>query len=289
MIEREFIKNKIKNLRVRNRINKVVTKSAGCGLITIEKTPLGEKIIIDTVRPGLVIGRSGETIKKLTAELKSRYGLENPQIEVREILKPSLVAATVAKKIADDMERFGPRRFKSAGYRALNNILKEGAMGAEIKISGRGIPSQRSKTWRFYGGYLKKCGDIAVSKIDTAIERANLRSGSVGVVVRIMLPNTFIPDRIKITEPVVKVEEVKEAPKELEEEKKEEKKLEKKEATKPAAKKAEPKKAAEKKPAKKAEPKSAPAKVTRKVTKSAKPTAKKAPAKTTTKKGVKKK
>jgi len=215
MIEREFIKTKIKNLRIRQRINDVVTKSAGCGNITIEKTPMGEKIIVDTVRPGIVIGRGGETIKKLTSELKSYFGLENPQIEVREILKPSLVAATVAKKISDDMERFGPRRFKALGYRALGNILKEGAMGAEIKISGRGIPSQRSKTWRFYGGYLKKCGDIAVSKIDVAIERANLRSGAVGIIVSIMLPDTYIPDRIKITEPVVKVEAVQEIPKEL--------------------------------------------------------------------------
>jgi small subunit ribosomal protein S3 len=217
MIEREFIKTRIKNLRIRQRINDVVTKSAGCGTINIEKTPLGEKIIVETVRPGLVIGRSGETIKKLTSELKSQFGLENPQIEVREIFKSNLVAATVAKKIADDMERFGPKRFKAMGYRALSNIIKDGAMGAEIKISGRGIPSQRSKTWRFYGGYLKKCGDIAVSKIDTSIERANLRSGAVGIVVKIMLPGTLIPDRIIIQEPVVKVEEVKETPKELKE------------------------------------------------------------------------
>jgi len=217
MIEREFIRNKIRNLRIRGKIIEVVGKGAGCGKIDIEKTPLGEKIIVDTLRPGLVIGRGGTTIKKLTSELKSRYGLENPQIEVREVLKPNLVAAIVARRIADEMERFGPQRFKSMGYRSLNNIMKEGAMGAEIVISGRGIPSQRSKTWRFYKGYLKKCGDIAVSKIDKAIERANLRSGAVGIVVKIMLPGTELPDRIIISEPV-KVQELKEEPVELKEE-----------------------------------------------------------------------
>ena len=211
MIEREFIKNKLKNLNISNQISKVVGKGAACGKITVEKTPLGEKIIVDTMRPGLVIGRGGTTIKKLTTELKSKYALENPQIEVREILKPNLVAAVVARRIADEMERFGPQRFKSMGYRSLSNIMKDGAMGAEIVISGRGIPSQRSKTWRFYAGYLKKCGDIAVSKIDKAIERANLRSGAVGIIVQIMLPGTLIPDHIKIVDPVVKVAEVKES------------------------------------------------------------------------------
>jgi small subunit ribosomal protein S3 len=283
MIEREFIRTKIKNLKIRARINKVVTKGASCGKINIEKTPLGEKIIIDTLRPGLVIGRGGETIKKLTAELKSKYRLENPQIEVREILKPNLVASTVAKRIADEMERFGPQRFKSMGYRSLGNIMKEGAMGAEIVISGRGIPSQRSKTWRFYAGYLKKCGDIAASKIDKAIERANLRSGAVGIIVRIMLPGTFIPDHITVAEPEIKVEAINEAPVEIKantevakkpEEKKEikvakkaEKKPEEKSVTKPKAIKTEKKKSESKKTTKKTEKKSVAKTSTKKTTK----------------------
>lgn len=209
MIEREFIRNKIKNLRIRKRIADVVGKGAGCGCIEVEKTPLGEKIIISTLRPGLVIGRGGETIKRLTAEMKAKYGLENPQIEVKEVLKPNLVAAIVARRIADEMERFGPQRVKSMGYRSLTAIMKDGAMGAEIIISGRGIPSQRSKTHRFYAGYLKKCGDIAVSKVDKAIERADLRSGAIGIIVKIMLPGTFVPDKIKISAPEINHEELK--------------------------------------------------------------------------------
>ncbi|MBT4114753.1 30S ribosomal protein S3 [Candidatus Woesearchaeota archaeon] len=297
MIEREFIRTKIKNLRIRQRVNEVVSKGAACGDIVIERTPLGEKITINTIRPGLVIGRGGETIKRLTSELKSRYALENPQIEVKEILAPNLVAATVAKRIADEMERFGPRRVKAMGYRSLNNILKSGAMGAEILISGRGIPSQRSRTHRFYGGYLKKCGDIAVSKIDVAIERANLSSGAVGIIVKIMLPDTFIPDRIKVQEADVKMEVTEGVSKELKTAKIETPKAEsaKKEAVKPVAKSAEtPKKkvAAKKAPAKKpatakkvakpATKKATPAKKT--VIKKAEPAKKKAPIK----KGAKK-
>ena len=209
MIEREFIKNKIRNLRIRAKITKDVSKGAGIGNIVVEKTPLGEKIIIDTTRPGLVIGRGGETIKGLTNDLKSKFGLENPQIEVREITQPFLNAQTVATRIADELERFGPSRFKSIGYRTLANIIRAGAMGAEIKIGGRGVPAQRARTWRFYGGYLKKCGDIAVSLIDSAIERADLKSGSVGIQVKIMLPDTPLPDNITVRPPIT-IEEIKE-------------------------------------------------------------------------------
>jgi small subunit ribosomal protein S3 len=271
MIEREFIKTKTKNMRIRNRINAVVGKGAACGDIIIEKTPLGEKIIVNTIRPGIVIGRSGETIKRLTAELKSRYNMENPQIEVREITKPGLVAATVAKRIADEMERFGPQRYKAMGYRSLGGIMRDGAMGAEIVISGRGVPSQRSKTWRFNAGYLKKCGDIAVSKIDKAIASVHHKSGSKGIQVSIMLPDTFIPDNITIQDPEIKVEvkdgvapelkDVVEQPTVAEAkptEAKKEAKVEKKAVAKPTK----PKTTVTKTPAKKAvaKPKKAPAK-----------------------------
>jgi len=276
MIEREFIKTKIKNLRIKEKIINTISKGAAPGGVTIDKTPLGEKITIDTIRPGLVIGRGGETIKFLTNELKSKFGLENPQIEVREMLKPDLNAHTVARRIADELERFGPSRFKSIGYRTLTNILKSGAMGAEIKIGGRGVPSQRARTWRFYGGYLKKCGDIAVNLIDSAIERADLKSGTVGIQVKIMLPNTPLPDNIIIQKPI-KIEPIKEKiieeteikeeksigkPKESVKEVKEEKKAlvkEVKKETKSVVKKPLAKKAPAKKPAAKKAPAKKPA------------------------------
>jgi len=99
MIEREFIKDKIKQMNIVHTIKTTVRRGAGCANIKIEKTPMGEKIIIDTVRPGMVIGRAGTTIKALTSKLKTKYQLENPQIETSEITVPSLRAKVVAEKI----------------------------------------------------------------------------------------------------------------------------------------------------------------------------------------------
>ncbi len=214
MIEREFIKERTKYLKAKEYIVNFVGKAAGVGRITIDKTPLGEKIIVDAVKPGLVIGRGGQTITNLTANLKEKFKLENPQIEVREILVPAKSAAVVAKRIAATLERFGPARFKAIGYRSLQNIMDAGALGAEIRITGRGVPGARSHKWRFPAGYMKKSGQIALEYIDSAVERANLRSGTVGIQVRIMHPDIPLPDKIVVKDKVEFLEpEKKEEPK----------------------------------------------------------------------------
>lgn len=231
MIEREFIRDKIKQMNMRDKVNNTVSKSAGIGSIDIEKTPMGEKIVIHTVRPGMVIGQGGTTIKNLTKDLKKTFKLENPQIETNEIRQPSLDARVVAKKIAAEMERFGPSRFKSMGYRELQGILTSGALGAEIIIKGK-IPGKRSKTWRFYGGYMKKRGNIFDEYLDRGAEVAVLRSGASGINVAIMHANTPLPDRIIIKDPTIILEEITPegkvvAVKELKEDPKEELKEEK--------------------------------------------------------------
>ncbi len=196
MIEREFIKSKLKEYNMRRSIESLIHNRAGVGSITFEKTPLGEKIIIDAVKPGLVIGHGGETIKKITEEMKTAFKLENPQIEVREITIPSLNALVIARTIANELETFGPKRFKPLAYRSLTRIMKAGAMGCEIKITGK-IPSKRAKPWRFYVGYMKKCGYVAQNLVDYAVRIANTKAGTVGVKVKIMHPNTPLPDKVE--------------------------------------------------------------------------------------------
>jgi len=96
----------------------------------------------------------------------------------------------------------------------MSDVMGAGALGIEIIISGK-IPSSRAKRWRFYQGYLKKCGDIALTGVDTAYSIARLKSGIVGIQVRIMPPETKLPDDIKLIEEKEEViEEIKEPEKE---------------------------------------------------------------------------
>ena len=98
MIERKFVMEKIKEFRIQEYIRSNL-KNAGLSHIKVQKTPLGEKIVVFTSRPGLVVGRKGENIKQMTKLLKKEFELENPQIEISEVEKTGLNAAIMAEKI----------------------------------------------------------------------------------------------------------------------------------------------------------------------------------------------
>jgi len=230
---------KAKHYRIQELLESRLSK-AGFSHAEIKKTPLGEKIIVYTSRPGLVVGQKGENIKELTSILKSRFNMENPQIEVAEIEDPFLDAELIAKIIVNTLERFGPRRFKSLGYKTLGDIMKAKAVGAEIVISGRGIPSKRSRTWRFSEGYLKKSGDVSETQVRRGLAVAHLKSGAVGVKVSILPPDIKLPDKIVYKEDIEKAK--KELEKKAEEKKKEEEKEKTEEEKEEKAVKKEPKK-----------------------------------------------
>lgn len=205
MIERKFVAQKLKERQVQEYVAQNLTKAGHCR-VEIKRTPMGEKIIVYTTRPGLIVGKKGENIKRLTITLKKRFNLENPQIEIGEIDSPLLDAGTVADQIAYTFEKFGPKRFKFLGYDTLKKIIDAGAIGAEIVIGGRGVPGSRAKSWRFSAGYLKKSGSVAEELVDKASVVASLKTGSIGVKVLIMHPTIKLPDKITFKEEDKKIE-----------------------------------------------------------------------------------
>jgi small subunit ribosomal protein S3 len=194
LIERKFISQKMKEFAILEFISNNL-KKVGHSYTKLQRTPLGEKIIIYASRPGLIVGRKGQSIKDLTRTLKKRFELENPQIEINEVENPNLDAQIVAERIAGLLERFGTTKFKAIGHKTMTDVMNSGALGIEIHISGK-IPSSRAKSWRFYQGYLKKCGDVALEGVRKAYASAKLKSGIVGVQVAIMPPDIDLPDEI---------------------------------------------------------------------------------------------
>jgi len=197
MEERNVVKFKKEEYAIRDYIRTSIGKG-GISKVKIEYAPVGERIIISTSKPGLVIGRGGEKIDELTRTLKKRFSLENPHIEVDEIRVPEYDAQIMADDIAMSLERFGPLRFKVISYRTLQRIMGAGALGAEIRLSGK-LPGSRAKTWRFAQGYLKKTGDSA-KIVDKAQSRAETKPGTVGVKVEILSPEVKDPYEIKIND-----------------------------------------------------------------------------------------
>ena len=225
MIERKFVAQKMKEFQIEEYITQNL-ENVGHSHTRMIKTPLGEKIIISASRPGLIVGRKGQNIKQLTKTLKRRFNLENPQIEISEVESPQMDASIVAEKIVDALEKFGSEKFKAICHKIMTEVMRSGALGIEIVISGK-VPSARAKSWRFYSGYLKKCGDIAVMGVRESHAQAQLKTGIIGVKVSIMPPDLKLPDDIELVDHVeTEVEEVKDA-KEESESTKEEKKADK--------------------------------------------------------------
>ena len=198
-------------------IKEYIKKSLGKGKVSkvmINYAPIGEKIIVSTHKPGLVIGRKGERIEELTRVLKTRFKLENPHIEIDEIKKPEFDAQLMADELALGLERLGPIKFKVLAYRALQRIMSAGALGVEIRLNGK-LPGSRAKPWRFAQGYLKKTGHSA-KVVDRAQARAETKPGTVGVKVSILSPEAKLLDRINVNEELIskiKSNEIEEKPK----------------------------------------------------------------------------
>lgn len=196
MIEREFVKDQKKEFSIQEYVSAELL-NVGHSKTELVKTPLGDKIIIHAARPGLVVGKKGETIKKITAGLKKQFKLENPEIEIKEVEDQMLDAKIVAERIASALERYGIQRFKAVSHRVMNDVLQAGGLGIEIIISGK-VPSARAKSWRFYKGYLKKCGEFSIEGVRSAITFALTKAGKVGIKVNIMPPGLNMPDDVEV-------------------------------------------------------------------------------------------
>ncbi len=199
MIEKQFVKQKLKEFQIQEHIGKIFSKT-GYSHIEIKRTPLGENVIVYTTRPGIVVGKKGDNIKKLTTLLKNKYKLDNPQLEIGEIENPMLDVNYVSDRIAGSLERFGQKRFKSIGYKVLQEIMDAGAVGAEVILAGK-IPSARARSWRFSAGYLKKSGEINQSMIHKKTINFTNKLGVIGIGVKIMTPDIQLTDKTLTLKP----------------------------------------------------------------------------------------
>ena len=185
MDEKKFVQFKKKEYEMKRYVWNTLGKGK-VSSIKVEYTPIGEKIIVATDKPGLIIGSRGEKIDNLTRVLKQKFKLENPNIEISEIKESSFDAQLVADRIALELEKLGNLKFKTIAYKEMTRIMRAGALGVELRLSGK-LPSDRAKSWRFAAGYLKKVGDSA-KVVNRAQSIALTKLGISGIKVAILPP-----------------------------------------------------------------------------------------------------
>jgi len=193
-VVKHFISESIKKTEIDEYLQKKLDR-AGYGGVSISRTPLGTHIVIYAMRPGLVIGRGGETIRELATFLEEKFKVSNPQISVSEIEVPELNAYVVASRVGGALQR--GVHFRRAGFWSLNQVMEAGALGAEIVISGK-LRTERARFEKFRAGYLVKCGEPSLKYMQKAEVHVKLKPGIFGVRVRIMPPDAKFPDKIHI-------------------------------------------------------------------------------------------
>jgi small subunit ribosomal protein S3 len=202
--ERKFIRENAKRSLIKKFLVKEI-EGAGFGGMNIQRTPIGTRVNILVERPGMVIGKSGVKIKELTDSIRTKFSVDNPQIEIQEAgSHASLNAQIMAEKLAEALERGW--HFRRAGHSTVRRIMQSGAKGCQVILAGK-LTGERHRTEKFTEGHVKYCGETAKEVMDVGYATAKLKPGVLGVKVRIMKPDSKLPDEISYK--LVAKEEVK--------------------------------------------------------------------------------
>jgi small subunit ribosomal protein S3 len=194
--ERAFVDINVKRALLREYLKEEV-KRAGFGGADIQRTPMGTRVTLYTERPGLVIGRKGDSIKALTDAIQFDFGFDKPQVEVVEVENPNLNAQIMSEKLASALERGW--HFRRAGHSTVRRIMDNGAKGCQVIISGK-LTGQRHRTEKFKEGHIKFCGEPKLQWMEEGFTPAKLKQGIIGVKVQIMHPKARLPDEVNILE-----------------------------------------------------------------------------------------
>ena len=172
---KNFAKYLDNDVKIRKFLEKRL-KDASVSSILIERNPKKTDIIINTAKPGVIIGHGGEEIEKLKKEV-SKLVDENIQISIKEVKNPDLDAALVAENIARQIE--GRVSFRIAQKRAIRNTMKAGAKGIATSVSGRLGGADMARTEGYTEGSVPR--HTLRSDIDYAHKEANTTYGKIGV------------------------------------------------------------------------------------------------------------
>ncbi|CAD6494974.1 MAG: hypothetical protein EMLJLAPB_01059 [Candidatus Argoarchaeum ethanivorans] len=188
-VERKFMQEGINRAQIKEYLLKRLSR-AGYGGLKINRTPMGTQITVSAEKPGIVIGKSGRTIRKLTGDLETMFHLENPQIDVQEITISELNAQVMATVLANALER--GIYFRKAGHNMLRRIMGAGALGCEIVISGK-LTGSRSRVGKFVSGNILHAGNPVDELVDKGFATAIKKLGTLGCSVRIIPPGVELP------------------------------------------------------------------------------------------------
>lgn len=196
-VEKKFVAEGISKALVNEYLAEELER-AGYGGMVMNRTPMGTQITVYAEKPGMVIGKGGKLIRKITRDLDRKFHLDNPQIDVQDVGRGDLNGRVVANRLASSLERGW--YFRKAGQSMMRRVMDAGALGCEIVISGK-LTGPRSRTEKFIAGYIKHSGKPAVDLVDKGYSVAVKKLGVIGCQVRIIPPDVRLPDDFQMQQP----------------------------------------------------------------------------------------
>lgn len=206
--KRKFVADGVFYSELNEFLMRVLSEDGYAG-VEIRVTPIRTEIIVRATRTREVLGDKGRRIRELTSLVQKRFNFKESTVE--------LFAENVKNRGCCAMAQAEGLRYKllsglavrRACYTILNLVMKNGATGCEVRVSGK-LRAQRAKVMKFKDGYLISTGEPKLHYIQESVRHVLMRQGVLGVMVRIMLgydpkgevgTSHQMPDQIIIHEP----------------------------------------------------------------------------------------
>jgi small subunit ribosomal protein S3 len=194
----EYVNNLHQDFKLRELVRQEAPK-AGVSRIDVERFPGKVKVVVYTAKPGILIGRKGESVKKIRLNLEAVVG-KKIDLEIKEIKSPDLDAYLVARNIAEQLER--RISYQRAMKRAIQQAMRQGGLGIRLEVSGRLSGAEMARSVNMREGQVPR--QTLRADIDFSKAEALTTYGRIGVKVWIykgeVLPE--VEEKVEATEGV---------------------------------------------------------------------------------------
>lgn len=184
-----ILREKALEMQIERFIKNEMPGPAGIANVKVRpgKGGLGKGIWVFCQNPAIAIGKNGWRVKKLEKSLREEFELDKAKVSIKEMKNPDLNAEIVASKTAAAIER--GVHVRRAGWSSVNKVMNAGALGVAVRISGK-VYSTYSQSYRFADGKIIHSGEIANKFVDKGKTSALVKTGKIGVKVKIAKPQT---------------------------------------------------------------------------------------------------
>ena len=186
--KRNYSKKLINDIEIRNFVKKNYSH-CGIGSVIIERPSEKINVVIKTSKPGVLIGKKGLDIEKISDSI-SKIANSKVEVKIVEIDKPDMNSSLVAQSIAKQLE--GRVAFKKAMKKVMQSTMKQGAMGIKVSCAGRLGGAEIARTEWYKEGSIPL--HTIRSNIDYATANAYTTYGVIGV--KVWIYKGFIEKKI---------------------------------------------------------------------------------------------